>query len=67
MRINCLSCGHRFEADDAYSDYEGPIKCLVCGGMMNIRIEEGMIKAMAPFAMTPPVSFPQQDETRQAA
>jgi len=45
MRINCLSCGHKVELDDAYSDFEGPIKCL-CGALLEIRTEEGMLKAI---------------------
>ena len=36
MRINCLSCGFKVELDDAYDDFEGPIKCL-CGAMLEIR------------------------------
>ncbi len=45
MRINCLSCGHKVELDDAYDDFEGPVKCL-CGAMLEIRTEEGMLKAI---------------------
>lgn len=45
MRLNCLSCGHKVELDDAYDDFEGPVKCL-CGAMLMIRTEEGMIKAI---------------------
>jgi hypothetical protein len=45
MRINCLSCGHKVELDDAYDDFEGPVKCL-CGAMLEIRTEEGLLKAI---------------------
>jgi hypothetical protein len=45
MRINCLACGHKVELDDAYGDFEGPVKCL-CGAMLEIRTEEGMLKAI---------------------
>ena len=45
MRINCLACGHKVELDDAYDDFEGPVKCL-CGAMLQIRTEEGMLKAI---------------------
>ena len=45
MRINCLACGHKVELDDAYDDFEGPVKCL-CGAMLTIRTEEGMLKAI---------------------
>jgi predicted RNA-binding Zn-ribbon protein involved in translation (DUF1610 family) len=45
MRINCLACGHKVELDDAYDDFEGPVKCL-CGAMLTIRTEEGRLKAI---------------------
>lgn len=45
MRINCLACGHKVELDDAYDDFEGPVKCL-CGAMLQIRTEEGMLKSI---------------------
>jgi hypothetical protein len=45
MRLNCLSCGHKVELDDAYDDFEGPVKCL-CGTMLEIRTEEGKLKAI---------------------
>lgn len=45
MRLNCLSCGHKVELDDAYDDFEGPVKCL-CGAMLEIRTEEGRLKAI---------------------
>jgi predicted RNA-binding Zn-ribbon protein involved in translation (DUF1610 family) len=45
MRVNCLSCGHKVELDDAYDDFEGPVKCL-CGALLEIRTEEGRLKAI---------------------
>jgi len=45
MRINCLSCGHKVELDDAYDDFEGLVKCL-CGTMLEIRTDEGKLKAI---------------------
>ena len=55
MRINCLSCGHKVELDDAYDDFEGPVKCL-CGTMLEIRTEEGMLKAIK--VADPPIPPP---------
>ena len=43
MKINCLSCGFKVDLDDTYEGFEGPIKCL-CGALLEIRIEEGMLK-----------------------
>jgi hypothetical protein len=45
MKINCLSCGFKVDLDDMYDDFEGPIKCL-CGALLEIRIEEGLLKAI---------------------
>ena len=45
MKINCLSCGFKVDLDDTYDDFEGPIKCL-CGALLEIRTEEGMLKAV---------------------
>jgi hypothetical protein len=43
MKINCLSCGFKVDLDDTYEDFEGPIKC-ICGALLEVRIEEGMLK-----------------------
>ena len=45
MKINCLSCGFKVDLDDMYDDFEGPVKCL-CGALLEIRIEEGLLKAI---------------------
>jgi len=31
---------------DAYSDYEGPFRCWVCGGIQAIKTEEGLIHSV---------------------
>ena len=46
MRISCLSCGNKVELDDAYGDYQGPIKCMVCGALLEIETEDGSIKSV---------------------
>ena len=46
MRVNCLGCGHEMELDDAYDDYEGPVKCFACRATLEIRTEQGSIKAV---------------------
>ena len=45
MRFNCLACRHKVELDGAYDDFEGPVKCL-CGAMLQIRTEDGMLKGI---------------------
>jgi hypothetical protein len=43
--------------DDAYDDFEGPVKCL-CGALLEIRAEEGKLKAIK-LAEPPARSAPQ--------
>ncbi|MBU1260425.1 MAG: hypothetical protein KKI18_03550 [Planctomycetes bacterium] len=45
MRINCLSCGYTIDMDNAYGDYDGQIKCVICKAVLNIKTEEGELKS----------------------
>ena len=45
MRLNCLSCGYTIDMDNAYGDYDGQIKCVICGVVLNIKTEEGKLKS----------------------
>ena len=56
MKINCLSCGHKVDLDDVYDDYEGLVKCLCCGTMLEIKTDEGRLKRVitsAPYRNRP--------------
>lgn len=44
MKINCLSCGHKVDLDEAYDDYHGPVKCLACGATLDIEAQEGKLR-----------------------
>lgn len=45
MKINCLSCGHNIELDEAYADdYEGEVKCYGCGAVLELRTEQHHIR-----------------------
>lgn len=46
MKINCISCGHKVDLGDAYDDYEGQVKCYVCGNILEIRTMEGRVKSV---------------------
>lgn len=46
MKINCLSCGHSIELDETYSDYEGQVKCYVCSALLEVRLEESLVKSV---------------------
>ena len=47
MRVICLTCGHKIEVDESYCNYEGQIKCGVCGSLLQIKVEEGQIKSVS--------------------
>jgi hypothetical protein len=47
MKLNCLSCGHSLDLHGDYDDYEGLVKCFVCGALLLIRSEEGNVKRVA--------------------
>jgi predicted RNA-binding Zn-ribbon protein involved in translation (DUF1610 family) len=46
MTINCISCGHRIDIGEDYDDYEGPVKCWVCGALLDIKTEVGNLRAV---------------------
>ena len=47
MKINCLSCGHNIDLDDAYDEhYEGEIKCYGCNGALEILTDQGAIRCV---------------------
>ncbi len=46
MKINCILCGHNFDLNDTYDDYEGEVKCWVCGGILKIKLQEGKLKSL---------------------
>ena len=45
MRLNCLSCGYTLDLDNSYGDYDGQIKCVICGAVLNIKTEDGNLKS----------------------
>jgi hypothetical protein len=57
MKIICLACGHKVDLGDAYDDYEGRVKCFACRSSLEIRTEDGNIKAVKHVSVTrhPPV------------
>jgi hypothetical protein len=44
MKVNCLCCGHALDLRDAYDDYEGQIRCFICGSLLTIHTQEGCVK-----------------------
>jgi len=52
MKINCLSCGFKVDLADAYDNYEGQVKCYACGTILEIKTEEGIVRAVKPVGAT---------------
>ena len=46
MKINCLSCGHKVDLDDVYDDYEGQVKCIACGAILEIKTAQGKLESV---------------------
>ena len=62
MKINCLSCGHKVDLDDAYEDYEGHIRCFACSTLLEVRTEEGRVKSVKIMNLkTPPADDAAED------
>ena len=62
MKINCILCGHNFDLNDTYDDYEGEVKCWVCGGVLDIKVQVGKLKSLK-YVKTP---YPVSEEARTA-
>jgi ribosomal protein S27E len=46
MKLNCLSCGHLLDLREAYDDYEGQVRCYICGALLFIRTCDGQVKSV---------------------
>lgn len=47
MTVICINCGHKLDLNSAYDDYQGRVKCWVCGCLLEISTVEGRLKRMA--------------------
>ena len=52
IKINCLSCGHNLDLDETYCDYEGQVKCYTCSALLEIKLEESLIKSVKFLKLT---------------
>ncbi len=46
MKINCISCGFKFDLDDAYDDFNGPVTCYTCKAPLEIQTQQGKLKSI---------------------
>jgi hypothetical protein len=54
MKLNCLSCGHTVDPHNDYNDYNGQVKCFVCGALLTVRTEDGAVKSVTLFPRPSP-------------
>lgn len=52
IKLCCLSCGHSLDLGDAYENYRGAVRCWSCRALLNITLEEGLLKEMQPTPST---------------
>ena len=52
IKINCLSCGHTLTLDETYSDYEGQVKCYACSALLEIKLEDSLVKSVKFLMLT---------------
>ena len=65
MKINCVSCGHNISLDEAYDDFEGAVKCYVCGTRLEVKICKGKVRCVK-FAGQLPGSLPKPEVALRA-
>jgi ribosomal protein S27E len=46
MKLNCISCGHNMDLDSCYDDFEGQVKCYVCGALLTMKASDGKLKSV---------------------
>jgi ribosomal protein S27E len=63
MNVNCLSCGHTLDLRDAYDDYEGWVKCFICGALLAIHTQDGQVKSVETAGGVHPAPAPVLEET----
>lgn len=52
MKVNCLFCGHAFGVDASYCDYEGLLRCSTCGGLLDVRFQDGLVRSVRPGSLS---------------
>jgi hypothetical protein len=63
MNVNCLSCGHALDLREAYDDYDGQVKCFICGALLTIHTSEGQIKSVELARRSRPAVAPAMEES----
>ncbi len=54
MSLRCFYCGHCLPLDQGGDTFHGPLRCRVCKNVMMVRVERGLLRAMAPCPQAAP-------------
>jgi hypothetical protein len=66
MNVNCVSCGHSLDLRDAYDDYEGQVRCFICGSLLKLRSADGHVKSVELAAVARQALAAARDEAHAA-
>ena len=58
MRLRCFYCGHSVPLGQGDDTFHGPLRCRVCKNVMMVRLERGLLRAMAPCPQAAPDPAP---------
>ena len=65
MGIYCLTCRNKVNVDHhVFYDYAGPVKCFVCGGIMQARITRGVVTYLKSGGRTAMLPAPTTEQVR---
>jgi ribosomal protein S27E len=52
VRVKCISCGEELNLDHGiFEDYSGPVECLSCSTMMEVKTNGGEVYSINPLAV----------------
>lgn len=52
MNVNCIQCGHAIDLGESYETFDGPVRCYVCRGLMELKTDKGKVRTVR--LITPP-------------
>jgi hypothetical protein len=58
IKVNCPCCGRSLELGDAYTDYQGVVRCWVCHRSFELSLSDGRLLSMKPTPEADPVPAP---------
>jgi len=46
MKVNCIQCGHAIDLGESYDTFDGPVRCYVCRGLMELKTDKGKVRTV---------------------